>query len=61
MAKFGSSRKVGGEYNLSLSGEAIDIELVQKMLETIESHQGDKMDVFVDKLNVSFNPSILLL
>lgn len=32
-----------------------------KMLETIESHQGDKIDVFVDEFNVSFDPSILLL
>lgn len=32
-----------------------------KMLETIESHQGDKIDVFVDDFNVSFDPSILLL
>lgn len=33
----------------------------EKMLETIESHQGDKIDVFVDGVNVSFDPSILLL
>lgn len=31
-----------------------------KMLETIESHQGEKIDVFVDDFNVSFDPSILL-
>ena len=32
-----------------------------KMLETIESHQGDKIDVFVDDSKLSFDPSILLL
>lgn len=32
-----------------------------KMLETIESHKGDKIDVFVDESKVIFNPSILLL
>ena len=32
-----------------------------KMLETIESHKGDKIDVFVDESSVRFDPSILLL
>lgn len=32
-----------------------------KMLEIIESHEGDKIDVFVDESSVRFDPSILLL
>ncbi|HJA52845.1 MAG TPA: hypothetical protein H9952_06815 [Candidatus Massiliomicrobiota merdigallinarum] len=32
-----------------------------KMLETIESHKGDKIDAFVDESKVIFDPSILLL
>lgn len=32
-----------------------------KMLETIESHQGDKIDVFVNDSKLSFDLSILLL
>lgn len=31
-----------------------------KLLETIESHKGEKIDVFVDDHNVSFDPRILL-
>lgn len=32
-----------------------------KMLETIESHKGDKIDAFVDESKVIFDTSILLL
>lgn len=32
-----------------------------QLLSTIESHEGDKIDVFVDNCSVNFDPRVLLL
>lgn len=42
----------------NVSGKPI---ISSQMLETIESHRGEKIDVYVNETTVNFDPKILLL